>query len=64
MITSIEKITTKKWLNFTTLGVKRIMTLKLDGIILQATNMEDWINMDKAGEITLETLLELLGGYV
>jgi hypothetical protein len=40
------------------------MTLKLDGIILQATNMEDWINMYKAGEITLETLLELLGGYV
>jgi len=26
--------------------------------------MEDFITMYKSGEITLETLLELLGGYV
>lgn len=32
--------------------------------IILTNNMEDWINMYKAGEITLETLLELLGGYI
>jgi len=50
--------------------IKRALNItqaKQDGIITQATKiitMEDYILMYKTGDITLETLLELLGGYV
>ena len=43
------------------------MRAKQGGIITQATKiitMEDYILMYETGDITLETLLELLGGYV
>lgn len=33
-------------------------------MLINHYNMEDYILMYKTGEITLETLLELLGGYV
>ncbi len=32
--------------------------------LVYTDNMEDFITMYKSGEISLKTLLELLGGYV